>query len=56
MKSPQSINKYDILLYQTHSISLFVIIIIIIIIIIVVIIIIIKRFVTAKSHWKSHSI
>ena len=55
MKSPQSINKYDILLYQTHSISLFVIIIIIIIIIIVIIIII-KRFVTAKSHWKSHSI
>ena len=52
MKSPQSINKYDILLYQTHSISLFVIIIIIIIIIIIVIIIIIiiKRFVTAKSH------
>ena len=54
MKSPQSINKYDILLYQTHSISLFVIIIIIIIVIIIIIII--KHFVTAKSHWKSHSI
>ena len=50
MKSPQSINKYNILLYQTYTISLFVIIIIIIIIIII------KCFVTAKSHWKSHSI